>query len=111
MGDSSYPGGISNSRWENMYSGDGFWMFEDPADPTYIYAETQGGAIGRVNRYTHETRAITPYPEYGEKKLRFNWNTPIAMSPERKGHHLHRRAVPVPLARSRTILGAHLART
>ena len=42
VGDSSYPGGISNSRWENMYGGDGFWMFEDPSDPTYIYAEAQG---------------------------------------------------------------------
>jgi hypothetical protein len=26
-----------------------------------------------------------PYPEYGEKKLRFNWNTPIHMSPNEKG--------------------------
>ncbi len=85
VGDSSYPQGVTYSRWENMYGGDGFWMFEDPADPTYIYAEAQGGAIGRVNRYTHETRAITPYAEYGEKKLRFNWNAPIHMSPNEKG--------------------------
>ena len=54
VGDSSYPGGVTNSRWENMYGGDGFWMFEDPSDPNYIYAEAQGGEIGRVNRYTHE---------------------------------------------------------
>jgi photosystem II stability/assembly factor-like uncharacterized protein len=79
VGDSSYPGGISNSRWENMFGGDGFWTWEDPSDPEYIYAEAQGGEIGRVNRYTHETRAIKPYPQYGEKKLNFNWNTPIQM--------------------------------
>jgi photosystem II stability/assembly factor-like uncharacterized protein len=85
VGDSSYPGGISNSRWENMYGGDGFWMFEDTADPNYIYAEAQGGTLGRVNRNTHETRSIMPYPEYGHKKLRFNWNTPIHMSPNEKG--------------------------
>ena len=85
VSDSSYPGGVTNARWENMYNGDGFAMYEDPADSAYIYAESQGGAIGRVNRYTHETRVITPYPEYGEKKLRFNWNTPIAMSPNEKG--------------------------
>ncbi len=85
VGDSSYPGGVTNSRWENMYGGDGFWMFEDPSDPAYIYAEAQGGSIGRVNRYTHETRPIQPLPEYGEKKLRFNWNTPIHMSPNEKG--------------------------
>jgi hypothetical protein len=85
VGDSSYPGGISNSRWENMFGGDGFWTWEDPSDPTYIYAEAQGGEIGRINRLSHETRAIKPYPLYGEKKLRFNWNTPIQMSPNEKG--------------------------
>ena len=85
VGDSSYPGGVSNAQWENMYGGDGFWMFEDTADPDYIYAEAQGGTIGRINRYTHETRGIQPLPEYNEKKLRFNWNTPIHMSPNEKG--------------------------
>ena len=85
VGDSSYPGGVTNSRWENMFGGDGFWMFEDTSDPTYIYAEAQGGEIGRVNRYTHEMRGIKPLPNYGEKKLRFNWNTPIHMSPNEKG--------------------------
>jgi photosystem II stability/assembly factor-like uncharacterized protein len=84
VGDSSYPGGVTNSRWENMYGGDGFWMWEDPSDPNYIYAEAQGGTIGRVNRLSHEIRNITPYPQYGEKKLRFNWNTPIQISPNDK---------------------------
>ena len=83
VGDSQYPGGITNSRWENMFNGDGFWMFPDPADPNYIYAEYQGGEIGRVNRYTHEARNIKPRPNYKEK-LRFNWNTPIALSPNEK---------------------------
>jgi hypothetical protein len=85
VGDSSYPGGLSNSRWENMYGGDGFWMFEDTSDPNYLYAEAQGGEIGRVNRVTHEGRNVKPQPEYNEKKLRFNWNTPIHMSPNEKG--------------------------
>ncbi|HXZ39195.1 MAG TPA: glycosyl hydrolase [Terriglobales bacterium] len=85
VGDSSYPGGVSNSRWENVYNGDGFWAFEDPADSDYIYAEYQGGDIGRVNRHTLETRSIKPFPLYKEDKLRFNWNTPIHMSPNEKG--------------------------
>jgi photosystem II stability/assembly factor-like uncharacterized protein len=80
VGDSSYPGGVTNSRWENMFCCDGFWMWEDPSDSNYVYAEAQGGEIGRVNRNTHEARAIKPYPQYGEKKLRFNWNTPIQIS-------------------------------
>src|SRR5215472_2917810 len=83
VGDSEYPGGITNHRWENMFNGDGFWMFEDPADPDYIYAEYQGGEIGRINRNTHSARNIKPRPNYNEK-LRFNWNTPIALSPNEK---------------------------
>jgi photosystem II stability/assembly factor-like uncharacterized protein len=84
VGDSAYPGGITNHRWENMFNGDGFWMFQDPADPDYIYAEYQGGEIGRVNRNTHQSRNIKPRPNYNEK-LRWNWNTPIALSPNEKG--------------------------
>src|SRR5437762_6091977 len=84
VGESQYPGGITNAQWENMYNGDGFWMFPDPADPDYIYAEYQGGEIARINRHTHEARNIKPRPNYKEK-LRFNWNTPIALSPNEKG--------------------------
>ena len=85
IGDSSYPGGVANSQWENIYGGDGFWAFADPSDNDYIYAEAQGGYIGRVDRHTLETRPIQPQPGYNEKKLRFNWNTPIHMSPNEKG--------------------------
>jgi photosystem II stability/assembly factor-like uncharacterized protein len=84
MGDSQYPGGITNSRWENLYTGDGFFIFPDPSDPDYIYAEYQGGYVGRVNRHTHEQRDIQPKPNYKEK-LRWNWNTPMALSPNEKG--------------------------
>ena len=85
VGDSQYPGGITNDRWENMYGGDGFWMFADPSDPDYIYAESQGGYIGRINRKTHESRSIQPLPQYKEGKLRYNWNTPIHISPTQDG--------------------------
>ena len=85
MGDSSYPGGVTNSRWENLYGGDGFWVFPDPADNAYVYAESQGGEVARVNRHTLEGRNIKPQAGYNEKKLRFNWNTPIHMSPNEKG--------------------------
>jgi len=68
-----------------MYGGDGFWMFVDPTDPQYLYAEYQGGEIARVNRKTHETRPIKPLPRYKEGKLHFNWNTPIHISPTQNG--------------------------
>ncbi len=84
IGDSEYPGGISLSRWESMLGGDGFHAYSDPADPNYAYAETQGGAIARYNRNTRDARDIKPTAGYNEK-LRFNWNTPMHMSPNEKG--------------------------
>jgi photosystem II stability/assembly factor-like uncharacterized protein len=85
VGESQFPGGIAKSQWENLYGGDGFWVFVDPTDPTFVYAEAQGGYIGRINRKTHETRDIKPLPRYNEGKLRFNWNTPIHLSPTKSG--------------------------
>jgi photosystem II stability/assembly factor-like uncharacterized protein len=84
VGDSAYPGGITNDRWENLDGGDGFFAFPDPTDPNFAYAESQGGYIVRVNRKTLEQRDIQPKANYHEK-LRFNWNTPIALSPNDNG--------------------------
>lgn len=84
VGDSAYPGGITNQRWENLYGGDGFWAFVDPTDRDFVYAESQGGFIGRIDRKTLAARDIQPKAGYHEK-LRFNWNTPIHFSPTQRG--------------------------
>ncbi len=84
VGDSAYPGGITNSRWEHVFGGDGFWTLPDPTDPDAVYAEYQGGSIGRVDRKTLTSRDIQPTAGFGEK-LRFNWNTPIHISPTQRG--------------------------
>jgi photosystem II stability/assembly factor-like uncharacterized protein len=84
VGDSAYPGGISNSRWENLFNSDGFWVIPDPTDPQSVYAEAQGGYISRIDRRTRAARDIQPKAGFKEK-LRFNWNTPIHASPSQKG--------------------------
>jgi photosystem II stability/assembly factor-like uncharacterized protein len=84
VGPSSFPGGVPNSEWDVIPAGDGFWMFEDPADANYVYAESQGGELVRFNRRTREMRYIKPRPNAGEK-LRFNWNAPLHLSPNEKG--------------------------
>lgn len=87
MGDTEYPGGITNSRWENLFNGDGFATFEDPADPHFVYAEAQGGVLGRVNKRTHEARDLRPRALKSEK-LRFHWNTPVTWSPHDKAIYI-----------------------
>jgi photosystem II stability/assembly factor-like uncharacterized protein len=84
VGDSAHPGGITNARWENLFNGDGFWTVPDPTDADAVYAEAQGGVIARVDRKTGSQRDIQPKAGYKEK-LRYNWNTPIALSPTQKG--------------------------
>jgi photosystem II stability/assembly factor-like uncharacterized protein len=84
IGDSAYGGGITNSRWENLCGGDGFWTFPDPTDANAVYCEAQGGYINRIDRKTMVSRDIQPKARYKEK-LRFNWNTPIHVSPTQKG--------------------------
>ena len=84
VGPSAAPGGITNAKWENLYGGDGFWTLVDPTDPDAVYAESQGGYVGRVDRRTGVARDIQPKAGYKEK-LRFNWNTPIHASPTQKG--------------------------
>jgi photosystem II stability/assembly factor-like uncharacterized protein len=83
VGDSMYPGGITNNRWENLFGGDGFWAWSDPSDADYAYAEFQGGFLARVHRKTLQARLIQPLAGYKEK-LRYNWNTPVALSPNDK---------------------------
>jgi photosystem II stability/assembly factor-like uncharacterized protein len=84
-GDSAYPGGITSNRWENLGGGDGFWAWPDPAAPAdFAYVESQGGALQRVNRHTLASRDIQPRSDTTEK-LRFNWNTPVMVSPTEAG--------------------------
>ena len=49
-----------------------------------MYAEAQGGFVGRVDRRLQIARDIQPKANYKER-LRFNWNTPLHASPTHKG--------------------------
>jgi len=84
-GPSSGVGGISGADWKNIGFGDGFYAFRDPTDSGYVYVESQGGNIVRTRLATMEFRDIKPQPGEGEPKYRFNWNTPIHLSPNEKG--------------------------
>jgi photosystem II stability/assembly factor-like uncharacterized protein len=80
-GPSRSPGGITSGDWQVVGSGDGFWAFTDPQDANTLYVEYQGGMLSRVNVATGESKSIKPYAREDEEKLRFNWNTPIHLSP------------------------------
>ena len=76
---SATPGGVNNGSWKAVYGGDGFWVQPDPIDHNTIYAESQGGNIGRIDKTTFKSVDIQPQQNTGEEKLRWNWNTPIVV--------------------------------
>jgi photosystem II stability/assembly factor-like uncharacterized protein len=84
-GPSRRSGGIRNADWESLTGGDGFWAFVDPNDPDYVYSEYQGGNLFRTRKSTGEAKDIKPAAGEGEPKYRFNWNTPIHLSPTDRG--------------------------
>ena len=63
----------------NLNGGDGFYAEADHVDSEYVYSESQGGAAQRTNRKTGETRPMRP--NVSGQTMRFNWNTPIHISP------------------------------
>jgi photosystem II stability/assembly factor-like uncharacterized protein len=73
--------GISNSDWFVTVDGDGFKTVVDPVDPNIVYAEAQYGALSRFDRKSGEIIDIQPQPGLNEPALRFNWDSPVIISP------------------------------
>ncbi len=73
--------GIRNSYWQELMFGDGFDVIPDPKDSRYGYGMSQQGFVGRYDRKTGNTKMIRPTHPNADIKLRFNWNSAIAMNP------------------------------
>ena len=61
--------------------GDGFYAVVDPEDPNIVYSESQFGGLQRTDLRTMKGRGIKPRPGKGEQRYRFNWSSPILVSP------------------------------
>src|SRR6185437_14530336 len=79
--------GVANAAWYTVVGGDGEYAVFAPSDPNIIYTDSQDGSIERLDLKTHISRSIQPYLEGVEAvkpadlKYRFNWTSPIAVSP------------------------------
>jgi photosystem II stability/assembly factor-like uncharacterized protein len=73
--------GIRNSYWQELMFGDGFDVVPDPKDSRFGYAMSQQGNVGRYDLKTGNTKMIRPTHPNPDIKLRFNWNSAIAMNP------------------------------
>ena len=75
--------GIDNSDWHIILGGDGYKPQIDPNDPNIIYPQYQYGGLARYDRRTEERVYITPHPKSGEKQYKWNWNSPLLISPHK----------------------------
>jgi len=73
--------GISNFDWTITYGADGYATAIDPTDPDTVYVEWQMGNMLRYDKKSHETVFISPRAEPGDPPLRFNWDSPVLISP------------------------------
>jgi photosystem II stability/assembly factor-like uncharacterized protein len=73
--------GIFNSHWVPTGGGDGFYAQIDPVDWWVLFRNLQMGGIERHNLKTGESVRIRPEAPLGEPPYRFNWNSPIFLSP------------------------------
>ena len=73
--------GIVNSDWFVTTGGDGFRSQVDPVDANTIYSESQYGVLVRYDKPTGQELVLQPLEDKGEPPLRWNWDSPIIISP------------------------------
>ncbi len=86
MGKSTYKPGVGwhNSGqygYKSVMGGDGMQVEIDPRNEDIIYTGYQFGNYFRINTATGDRKYITPKHELGERPLRWNWQSPIKISP------------------------------
>ncbi|MEM8993315.1 MAG: glycosyl hydrolase [Acidobacteriota bacterium] len=73
--------GIRNSDWFITLFGDGHQPATDPSNPDIVYSQWQQGNLVRYDRITGEMVYIQPQPDPGDPAERWNWDSPILVSP------------------------------
>ena len=67
--------------WKSIMGGDGMQIQIDSRNSDIVYTGYQFGNYSRVNKSTGESTYIQPKHTLGENPYRFNWQTPILLSP------------------------------
>jgi photosystem II stability/assembly factor-like uncharacterized protein len=73
--------GILNRDWFVTVGGDGFETQVDPTDPQIVYSQYQNGGLVRHDRASGEILDVQPQPAPGDPPLRWNWSSPLLISP------------------------------
>jgi photosystem II stability/assembly factor-like uncharacterized protein len=77
--------GIRNQDWYVTLGADGYGVAFEPGDPDIAYMMTQEGNLIRKDRRNDEPVGIRPQPAAGDSPERWNWDSPLEMSPQQAG--------------------------
>ncbi len=78
--------GIRNQDWYVPLGADGYGVAFEPGDPDVMYLMYQQGTLHRRDRRNEEGVSIRPMPGPGDPPERWNWDSPLLVSP----HDPHR---------------------
>ncbi|MFC2160616.1 WD40/YVTN/BNR-like repeat-containing protein [Acidobacteriota bacterium] len=74
-------GQVTVDEWASVGGGDGMFNQPDPTNSRWLYNDSQFGVIQRLDQITGISARIQPRRGQDEPPLRFNWNSPIRISP------------------------------
>jgi hypothetical protein len=77
----SWSGSVNDADWITVGTGDGMYNQVDPSDSRWLYNSSQFGDHRRVDQRQRTMTNIMPRRPAGQPPLRWNWNTPIHLSP------------------------------
>ena len=77
----AHTDGVRNRDWYVPLGADGYSCAFDPEEPSIAYMEWQGGRLQRYDRRAHEMLDIQPVPAPDEPPERWNWDSPLIVSP------------------------------
>jgi photosystem II stability/assembly factor-like uncharacterized protein len=73
--------GIVNADFIPLVGGDGYEALTDPENPDIIYCQWQYGGLTRYDMKSGERMSIKPQERKDEEPYRWNWDTPLILSP------------------------------
>lgn len=73
--------GIVNADFIPLVGGDGYEAVADPENPNIIYCQWQYGGLTRHDLQSGETVSIKPQEGKDDSPYRWNWDTPLILSP------------------------------
>lgn len=76
-----WSGSVGLADWVTVGTGDGMYNQVDPTDSRWLYNNQEFGRHARLDQKLRVRQTIQPTRPPGQPPLRFNWTSPLLLSP------------------------------